>query len=134
MEVAPSEIIEYIALGIEAMAIILVAYASVEAFIGVIRHAFRESPQYPANDTYVRYLRWLVGALTFQLAADIVHTSIAPSWEELGQVGAVALIRTFLSYFAARDVREATEDHAMEAKPAALSVSPAHAVSTVLPD
>jgi uncharacterized membrane protein len=134
MEVAPSEFIEYIALAIEAMAIILVAFASVEAFIGVIRNAFGESVQLNTHATYVRYLKWLIGALTFQLAADIVHTSIAPSWEELGQVGAIALIRTFLSYFAARDVREATEEHAVEREPAALSVSPAQAVSAALPD
>jgi uncharacterized membrane protein len=134
MEVAPSEFIEYIALAIEAMAVILVAYASVEAFIGVIRLAFGDSPRPQANETYVRYLRWLVGALTFQLAADIVHTSIAPSWEELGQVGAIAVIRTFLSYFAARDVREATEEHEVEVERAELSVSPARVVAASLPD
>jgi uncharacterized membrane protein len=134
MEVEPSETIEYITLAIEAMAILVVAFASVEAFIRVIRLAFGRSSQHDRRETYVRYLRWLVGALTFQLAADIVHTSIAPSWEELGKVGAIAVIRTFLSYFVARDVREATEDHAVEDEAGRLSVLPPRAVSASLPD
>ncbi|MDJ0692641.1 MAG: DUF1622 domain-containing protein, partial [Xenococcaceae cyanobacterium MO_188.B32] len=38
-------------------------------------------------------------ALECQLGADILATTIAPSWEALGQLGAIALIRTFLNYF-----------------------------------
>ena len=43
--------------------------------------------------------RFLVVALELQLAADIIGTAIAPSWEQIGQLAAIALIRTFLSYF-----------------------------------
>jgi uncharacterized membrane protein len=43
--------------------------------------------------------RFLVIALELQLAADIIETAIAPSWEQIGQLAAIALIRTFLGYF-----------------------------------
>jgi uncharacterized membrane protein len=109
MESRLAEIVEYIAIAIEVMAILMVAFASVAAFVSVVRIAFGHGSEDDGRETYVRYLRWLIGGLTFQLAADIVHTSIAPTWERLVEVGAIALIRTFLSYFAARDVREATE-------------------------
>ncbi len=42
---------------------------------------------------------WLALALEFQLGADIIATTIAPSFEALGKLGAIALIRTFLNYF-----------------------------------
>jgi uncharacterized membrane protein len=42
---------------------------------------------------------WLALALEFQLGADILSTTIAPTFETLGQLGATALIRTFLNYF-----------------------------------
>jgi len=32
----------------------------------------------------LEYAHWLVAGLTFQLAADVVSTSFAPSWNELG--------------------------------------------------
>ena len=52
---------------------------------------------------------WLALALEFQLASDIVKTTIAPSYENLIQLAAVAIIRTFLSYFLNREIREDLE-------------------------
>jgi uncharacterized membrane protein len=49
--------------------------------------------------------RFLVIALEFQLAADIIGTAFAPSWEQIGQLAAIALIRTFLSYFLNREMK-----------------------------
>ena len=105
-----AEIIEYVAIAIELMAILIVAFASVEAFVRIVRIVFSAASPRQGREVYVNYLRWLVGGMTFQLAADIVHTAIAPTWEDLGKVGAIALIRTFLSYFVSRDVREANEE------------------------
>ncbi|MDJ0536895.1 MAG: DUF1622 domain-containing protein [Xenococcaceae cyanobacterium MO_207.B15] len=47
----------------------------------------------------LRFGSWLSLALECQLGADILATTIAPTWEALGQLGALALIRTFLNYF-----------------------------------
>ncbi len=33
---------------------------------------------------WVRYARWLIAGLTFQLAADIIETSVAPNWDSIG--------------------------------------------------
>ena len=64
---------------------------------------------------WMDYGRWLVAALTFQLAADIVESAIAPTWEAIGQLGAVAVIRTFLNYFLERDMDEVREREAARA-------------------
>jgi uncharacterized membrane protein len=58
------------------------------------------------TEVWLRFDRWLVAALTSLLAADIIGTSIAPTWQEIGQVGAIAVIRTFLNYFLGRDLDE----------------------------
>ncbi len=50
--------------------------------------------------------RYLSLALEFQLASDILSTSIAPSWQEIGKLGATAVIRTALNYFLAREIDE----------------------------
>jgi uncharacterized membrane protein len=47
---------------------------------------------------------WLVVALEFQLAADIVATIISPTAAHLIEVGAIALIRTFLNYFLTKEL------------------------------
>jgi uncharacterized membrane protein len=52
---------------------------------------------------------WLTLALDYQLASDIVATTIAPTYEHIIRVGAIALIRTFLNYFLNKDIRELAE-------------------------
>jgi uncharacterized membrane protein len=57
--------------------------------------------------------RFLSLGLEFQLAADILGTAVAPSWAQIGKLGAIAVIRTGLNYFLAREMKE--EEEAVEA-------------------
>jgi uncharacterized membrane protein len=92
---------------IDAMALIVVAIGTAEAFFTGLWVAFPVPTAHRRfREVLVRYGRWLVAGLTFQLAADIIATSIAPSWEEVGQLGAIAVIRTFLNFFLERDLAE----------------------------
>ena len=50
--------------------------------------------------------RFLALALEFQLAADVLATAVAPSWTQIGKLGAIAVIRTALNYFLAREIKE----------------------------
>lgn len=50
--------------------------------------------------------RFLALGLEFQLASDVMRTAIAPSFEELGKLAAVAAIRTALNFFLAREIEE----------------------------
>ena len=52
---------------------------------------------------------WLVVALEFQLAADIVGTIVSPTTAHLIELGAIALIRTFLNYFLNKELKEQKE-------------------------
>jgi uncharacterized membrane protein len=47
---------------------------------------------------------YLVLSLEFFIAGDIVKTVITPSWDSLGMLGAIVVIRTVLSYFLTKDV------------------------------
>jgi uncharacterized membrane protein len=51
------------------------------------------------EDVRLRLSRWLVLALEFQVAADILHTAVAPTWDEIGQLAAVIVLRTVLNFF-----------------------------------
>lgn len=111
MEAVLGEISGYVGLVIEAIAVLVVAYASLEAAAAVVRLTVSRSrvSEEDRRAIWVRYLRWLVAGLTFQLAADIVHTSVTGDWQDLGRVAAIAVIRTFLGYFIERDMHEARQ-------------------------
>ena len=53
--------------------------------------------------------RYLALALEFQLGADSLSTAIAPSWDQIGKLGAIAIIRTALNFFLTREMRDESE-------------------------
>ena len=69
------------------------------------------------RDIWLRYARWLVAGLTFQLAADIIETSITTDWQAVGRIAAIAVIRTFLNYFLDRDLEEVRKRQHEAVKP-----------------
>jgi uncharacterized membrane protein len=90
---------------IHVMALIAVAYGTVQAFVGSLRAMFRPAAAgHQFHKAYVQYARWLVAGLTFQLAADIIETAFAPTWEDIGRLAAISVIRTFVNYFLERDM------------------------------
>ena len=91
---------------IDAVALVVILIGTVEVIVGIVRLSFGTRSHELMRDTWLSYARWLVAALTFQLAADIIETSISSSWETIGRVGAIAVIRTFLNYFLDRDLEE----------------------------
>lgn len=50
--------------------------------------------------------RFLALGLEFQLASDLLRTAVAPSFQEIGKLAAVAAIRTALNFFLSREIRE----------------------------
>jgi uncharacterized membrane protein len=98
-------IAEGVVLAIDAMALTVIAIGTVEAFIAGARSVFSGDKLWN-REVWLRYGRWLVVGLTFQLAADIIETSVASSWQDLGRLAAIAGIRTFLNYFLERDLQE----------------------------
>lgn len=59
----------------------------------------------------LRLGRWLAVSLEFLLAADILQTAIAPTWQDIGQLGAIALIRTALNYFLQQEMDAHERQH-----------------------
>ena len=49
---------------------------------------------------------YLVLALEFFIAGDIIRTIITPTWEGMGILGAIVVIRTILSYFLTKDIKK----------------------------
>jgi uncharacterized membrane protein len=100
---------EYAIVVIDAMAMLVIVGGTVEAFVNAVRLVFVSRDGHMRRDVWLRYARWLVVGLTFQLAADIIETSIRSDWTAIGQLGAIAVIRTFLNYFLEKDLAEVRE-------------------------
>src|SRR5690242_13308062 len=92
---------------IDAFALVTVLVGTAEAFVRTMRTLVRPASREMQWRMLANYGRWLVAGLTFQLAADILETTITTTWQAVARLGAVAAIRTFLNYFLERDLNEA---------------------------
>lgn len=110
-------ITENVTVIIDMMALVVIVVGTVEAFFGGLRAMLSSPSGHERRDIWLRYARWLVAGLTFQLAADIIETSITTDWEAVGRIAAIAVIRTFLNYFLDRDLDEVRKRQHEAAKP-----------------
>jgi uncharacterized membrane protein len=95
---------------IDAMALVVIVFGTVEAFVTGLRLMIAgTSSGAEKREVWLRYGRTLVAGLTFQLAADIIETSITTDWNAVGRIAAIAVIRTFLNYFLERDLTDLRE-------------------------
>jgi len=85
-----------VALVIEAIAIVVIATGTVEAVGNMVRIIGTPHMRGATRRAvWLDFAGWLVAALTFQLAADIINTSFSPNWDEVGRLGAIAAIRSW---------------------------------------
>jgi uncharacterized membrane protein len=96
--------VQWLKLGIETIGAVIIAIGVVVAFLQLLRaFAAHETGFTAIRLTLARYLAL---ALEFQLGADILSTAISPSWDQIGKLGAIAVIRTGLNYFLSRELKE----------------------------
>jgi len=112
MEDLMKQLAEHVALSIELVAIFVVTIGSVEAVVAAVRMMLAGRSDVARREAMLKYARWLAAGLTFQLAGDIVHTAVAPTWDDIGRVAAIAVIRTFLTFFLERDIKDLRDQHA----------------------
>ena len=117
MQELVKQLAEYAALSIELVAILVVTLGSLEAVVAAIRMIFTGRSDMARREAMLKYARWLAAGLTFQLAGDIVHTAITPTWDDIGRLAAIAVIRTFLTFFLERDIKEMRERNARQIGP-----------------
>jgi uncharacterized membrane protein len=116
-EIAESGIInavQWLKLGVETIGACIIAMGILVAGYLLVKALWQRRT---ANFTAIRLTlaRYLALALEFQLGADILSTAIAPSWEQIGQLGAIAVIRTGLNYFLTKEMQQEERQSAEQA-------------------
>ena len=99
-----------VAMATEIAAVLAIAYGVFQAFFGLLKYEFSgERRRGTRKEIWLGLGVWLLLGLEFELAADIVRTVISPRWADIGQLAAIALVRTFLNYFLERDLQKYAE-------------------------
>jgi uncharacterized membrane protein len=106
MEEILREFASHVALAAELITVLCVAIGSLLTVVRVVRVLVTHRTLDPVarRAIFVGFAGWIILALEFALGADIVRSAIAPTWEQIGQLAAIAAIRTALNYFLEKEV------------------------------
>jgi uncharacterized membrane protein len=91
---------------VEACGAAIIAVGAIQAFVRLLMVAVRNRRTADFVPVRLSLGRYLALGLEFQLASDVLRTAVAPSFREIGQLAAIATIRTALNYFLSREIAE----------------------------
>ena len=111
---------QYLSSAIDGIAALVIGVASIEAAAGTANLFIRRRLSAASKEEIrLRLGTWLSLALEFEIAADILRTTIAPGWNEIGKLAAIVVLRTVLNYFLQSEIRRAAlRDDKVSASPA----------------
>ena len=91
---------------VEAAGAIIIFVGAVLAAIAFARAALVSRCTTQFVRVRLRLGRYLALGLEFQLASDVLSTAVAPTFEEIGKLAAIAAIRTVLNYFLDKEIEK----------------------------
>lgn len=105
----------WLASGSEAAAALVIGLATIEATLralwlfvkGTFPQVGIREHQDDKEKVRLRLGRWLTVALEFELAADVLRTAVSPTWNEIGLLAAIIVLRTLLNYFLQKEIDKA---------------------------
>jgi len=89
---------------VEILAAVIIGFAVIKTIYNYLQ-SFKRSAQKINNEVIRVQLGSSVAvSLELLLGADVLATAVAPSWNDIGKLAAIAVIRTLLNYFLEREL------------------------------
>lgn len=109
-------IVGYLAAGAEIAAALVIASAIVRGIINFLPQLFSRSRQHFDATELIRLQlgRVLALGLEFTVASDILRTAVAPTRQDILNLGAIVLLRTLLNYFLEREIRQGEQSRSTQ--------------------
>ncbi|MEG3437276.1 DUF1622 domain-containing protein [Pannus brasiliensis CCIBt3594] len=113
-------IVGYLAAGAEIAAAIVIGGAVVRGIFAYLQQLFSRARQHFDATEGIRLQlgRVLALGLEFTVASDILRTAVAPTRQDILNLGAIVLLRTLLNYFLEREIRQGERNRAADREPA----------------
>jgi uncharacterized membrane protein len=97
-------IAQTISSAVEIIAAVLIGIAVLVALSNYLM-MFVKKASVTQRDIRIQFGSSVAVALELLLGADVIATAVAPTWDDIGKLAAIATIRTALNFFLERDLR-----------------------------
>ena len=121
MEIFVSRVLNLLATIVDASTGAAIGVGVLAALVRTARFSVRRGTSLDSAMSEIRITlgRWLALALELALAADILRTVMIPTWDEIGKLGAIVVLRTVLNYFLEREIEQEQKKTVYVLEPAA---------------
>lgn len=91
---------------VEILAAVIIGIAVVKVLYNYLSFLYVSKKNISRENIRVQFGSSVAVALELLLGADVLATAVAPSWDDIGQLAAIAIIRTALNYFLGKELKE----------------------------
>ena len=91
---------------VEALAAIIIGIAVLQVLWQYMRTYISAGAKISKEAVRVQFGSSVAVALELLLGADVLATAVAPSWNDIGQLAAIAVLRTALNFFVGKELHE----------------------------
>lgn len=91
----------------ELVAVLIISVGGVVTLYKMILYGIQRQLRPHMRKVWLEFAGWILLGLEFMMASDIISTMVSPSWDTVGLLAAIVVIRTFLSFFIERDFEAA---------------------------
>lgn len=106
MEEIAKQVTIYISHALEIISALVIGVALVKLVINYAGSLGMNKVIITAEESRVRFGSSVAVALEILLGADVLATAVAPSWDDIGKLAAIAILRTALNYFLGKELKE----------------------------
>src|SRR5919199_4419633 len=109
-------IVGYLAAGAEIAAAAVIGLGVIRGIWDYLRQLFSRSKRHVDATEAIRLKlgRILALGLEFTVASDILRTAVAPTRQDILNLGAIVLLRTLLNYFLEREIRQGEQNRSSQ--------------------
>lgn len=105
MKIIAELITKYLSSVVEILAAFVIGVALLKFLYRYILHIFTPNDGFTNESIRIQFGSALALSLELLLGADILATAIAPTWDDIGKLASIAVLRTALNYFLERELQ-----------------------------
>lgn len=105
MEELAKTITIYISHTLEIISALVIAAALIKLVAGYFQTFLKPRNGLSAMESRMIFGSSVAVSLEILLGADVLATAVAPSWDDIGKLAAIAILRTGLNYFLEQELK-----------------------------
>lgn len=95
----------FISHSVEILAAIIIGIAVIKTMSLFAKNIFSADRNFSQEEIRVKFGSNVAISLELLLGADVLSTAVAPSWDDIGKLAAIAILRTALNYFLEKELK-----------------------------